>query len=115
MGLRGRSTSCLLVAFVYGGWWNLAQAQVGVERRDELLRPAVFLQIPGPNPILSAGQPGAWDDAFIEAADCVEDLGKYYLYYHGHSRNKEGYQLGVASASHPLGPFVKHRDATLRG
>ena len=71
--------------------------------------PAQFIQIPGPNPILVPGEEGAWDDGVIEAADAFEDLGTYYLCYHGTGQGK-GYRLGVAAASHPLGPFHKHGD-----
>ena len=66
-----------------------------------------LIHIPGPNPILVPGTAGAWDDGVIEAADAFEDLGVYYLYYHGSGQGK-GYRLGVATAPHPLGPFRKH-------
>jgi hypothetical protein len=41
----------------------------------------------------------------IEAADAIKDHDTYYLYYHGFSKR---YQVGVATASHPLGPWKKH-------
>src|SRR5262249_9112235 len=56
---------------------------------------------------LTPGEPGSWDDLRIESCDILEDLGTYYLYYHGVGSSKSGYQLGVASSAHPLGPFVK--------
>ncbi len=86
---------------------------VRAQDRNALLEPGIFIQIPGPNPILTAGAPGSWDDKIIEAADILEDLGQYYLYYHGVGSAEDGYQLGVASSSHPLGPFVKHGDAPI--
>jgi len=67
-----------------------------------------FFQIPGPNPILTRGAEGAWDSGVVEAADAFEDFGTYYLYYHATGR--QGYQIGLATASHPLGPFRKHPD-----
>jgi hypothetical protein len=74
-----------------------------------------LIQIPGPNPIVSRGAAGAWDEACIEAADILRDYTEgtetYYLYYHGVGRNPEqragSYQLGVATASQPLGPWEK--------
>ena len=74
-----------------------------------LLTPGQFLHIPGPNPILVPGPPGVWDDGVIEAADAFHDDQTYYLYYHGTGQGKS-YRLGVATASHPLGPFRKHGD-----
>ncbi len=71
-----------------------------------------FVQIPGPNPIITPGSAGAWDDGVVEAADAFEHLGKYYFYYHATGQGK-GYRLGVASADHPLGPFTKHGDAPI--
>ena len=41
-----------------------------------------FIQIPGPNPILRQGKPGAWDDVMLEMCDILKDNDKYYLYYH---------------------------------
>ncbi len=72
-----------------------------------------FIQIPGPNPILRTGPPGAWDEGVIEACDIIKNNETYYLYYHGTARDKEkwprqGYRLGVATAPHPLGPWKKH-------
>jgi hypothetical protein len=64
-----------------------------------------FTQIPGPNPILTPSESG-WDSGVIEAADIIKDHDKYYFYYHGTGGG--GYQLGVAVADHPLGPWEKY-------
>ena len=72
-----------------------------------LLVPGRFLHIPGPNPVLLPGPAGAWDDGVIEAADALHDGPVYYFFYHGTGQGK-GYQLGVATASAPLGPCRKH-------
>jgi hypothetical protein len=79
---------------------------VGTPARNALLEPSWFIQIPGPNPILTPGPEGAWDGEIIEASDAFKDFGTYYLYYHGNGG--QGYQLGVATAPGPLGPFTKH-------
>lgn len=68
-----------------------------------------FLHIPGPNPILAPAAPPAWDSRILETSDAFEDRGTYYLYYHG--AGGASYQLGVATAKHPLGPFTRHGDA----
>ena len=73
------------------------------QSRNDLLEPARFIQIPGPNPILTPGREGAWDGQIMEAADALSDFGTYYLYYHGNGG--EGYQVGVATSSHPPGPI----------
>ncbi|HUT25937.1 MAG TPA: hypothetical protein VM492_16500 [Sumerlaeia bacterium] len=69
-----------------------------------------FIQIPGPNPVLTPGEKGAWDDSVLESADAFKDFGTYYWYYHACGQSK-GYRLGVATAPRPLGPFTKHGDA----
>jgi hypothetical protein len=66
-----------------------------------------LIHIPGPNPILTPGASGDWDDGVIESCDVIKDHDTYYLYYHGTS-TKTGYQVGVATAPHPLGSWTKH-------
>ena len=77
--------------------------------RNDLLEKGEFIQIPGPNPILTAGPEGAWDDYIIETGGVLKDFGTYYLYYHG-SRQKPlwAYQTGIATSRNPLGPFTKY-------
>jgi hypothetical protein len=81
-------------------------------RGNDLLLSRPFLQIPGPNPILTPGEPGRWDSTVVEAADAFKDFGTYYLYYHAVGSGGH-YQLGVATSRHPLGPFTKHGDAPI--
>ena len=84
--------------------------------RNELIEDRQFIQIPGPNPIIRTGGKGAWDEVMLEASDAFRDVGTYYFYYHAIGRgneneeNEPGYQVGVASSNHPLGPFKKHGD-----
>ncbi len=66
-----------------------------------------FIYIPGPNPCLTPGPEGTWEDGVIESAHMLKDHDTYCWYYHG-SGNGLGYQLGVATASHPLGPWTRH-------
>jgi len=86
-----------------------------VESREEALALSIeeaasrFIHIPGPNPILVPGTEGSWDDGVIEACDIIKDHDTYYLYYHGTSATT-GYQVGVATAPHPLGPWEKYGD-----
>ncbi len=88
---------------------QLKQNTEGILRRKELVENGTFIQIPGPNPIITPGPDGAWDDGVTEAADAFKDVDTYYFYYHATGAGK-GYRLGVASSTHPLGPFKKHGD-----
>lgn len=84
-----------------------ADSQQSSAPKNDLLQPTAFVRIPGPNPILTPGAPGEWDGHIIEMSDAFKDKGTYYLYYHGSGGGK-GYQIGVATSQHPLGPFVKY-------
>ena len=88
---------------------RIRQNTEGISRRKELVENGTFIQIPGPNPIITPGPDGAWDDGVTEAADAFKDVDTYYFYYHATGAGK-GYRLGVASSTHPLGPFKKHGD-----
>jgi arabinan endo-1,5-alpha-L-arabinosidase len=50
----------------------------------------------------------------IEAPEPFSASGKYYLLYSGASTWDSSYAVGVASASNPLGPFIKLSHAVLR-
>ena len=78
-----------------------------IPQRNDFIENGRFLQIPGPNPILRPGGQDDWDGDIIEACDAFKDFGTYYLYYHATGAGK-GYQVGVATASHPLGPFKRY-------
>lgn len=107
-----RYLSTLMVIFSIGATCpvNAQKAFADPSVRQPLIEQTRFIQIPGPNPILTPGPEGAWDDRITETADAFEDLGAYYLYYHATSRERNHYELGVASATRPLGPFTKHGD-----
>ena len=66
-----------------------------------------FIHIPGPNPILDEGEEGAWDEKYCETAGILKDGFTYYLYYHAVGQGR-GYRTGVATASHPMGPWKKY-------
>jgi len=83
--------------------------------RNDLVEKGQFIHIPGPNPIIKPGPEGSWDEICTEASDAFKDFGTYYLYYHGFGKRMNyatqqgtGYQLGVATSTHPLGPFKKY-------
>ncbi len=72
-----------------------------------------FIQIPGPNPILTPGGKDIWDEKVIECCNVFKDGDTYYLYYHGVPKNKDiwarlAYRVGVTTSSHPLGPWKKY-------
>jgi hypothetical protein len=95
---------CILLNACAVGWG----AEKTTQLKQHLVEQTDFIQIPGPNPILTPGPKGSWDDRIIEAADAFEHLGITYFYYHAIGESTRGYQLGVASAPSPLGPFTKH-------
>jgi beta-xylosidase len=105
----------LLAAICFAAVSNAAHAgdsAIQSMHARDLVEQIRFIQIPGPNPILTPGPDGAWDGEVVEAADAFRDVGKYYFYFHA-CGSGEGYRLGVASSDHPLGPFKKHGDKPL--
>jgi len=105
------STICLfLLIFMMSNFINAQEFYIESTLRQMLVEQTEFIQIPGPNPILSPGPKGTWDDLVVEASDAFEDLGIYYFYYHATKRERGNYRLGVASSNNPLGPFLKHGD-----
>ncbi len=86
-----------------GNCYGQGSAAKPVQRND-LLEKGEFIQIPGPNPILRAGD-NSWESFVVETAGIFKDFGTYYLYYHA---TGGGYQVGVATSKHPLGPFKKY-------
>jgi len=77
-----------------------------------------FYQVPGPNPILTVGSNTSWDGLELECAGGVyQEYDRYYLIYHatGVTDTRPDaapgapgyYQVGGATASHPLGPWTK--------
>lgn len=55
---------------------------------------------------ISAGNPENkdWDQIGIEGAFCIKNEDTYYLFYSSWSR---GYEIGIATARHPMGPWEK--------
>ena len=115
--ITGWPGSLLIVAVLcWTGVYTTAHAEDGAMNpppRNDLIEHGPFLQIPGPNPLITPGDESAWDGAVVEAGNIFKDENTYYFYYHGASRNREkwprgGYRIGVASAPHPLGPWTKH-------
>lgn len=51
------------------------------------------------------GPVNAWDSIGIEGAFVIKRNGIYYMFYSSWSR---GYEIGYATAKHPLGPWRKH-------
>jgi len=72
-----------------------------------------FIQMPGPNPIITGSAAGAWDEHNLESCNVLKDGNTYYLYYHAQPRDSSrwphlSYRIGVATAPHPLGPWTKY-------
>ncbi|MEX2564635.1 MAG: family 43 glycosylhydrolase, partial [Cyclobacteriaceae bacterium] len=60
--------------------------------------------IGNPKQCITAGnlENGDWDGKSIEGAYCIKRDGQYYLFYSSYTR---GYEIGYATADHPLGPW----------
>jgi hypothetical protein len=110
-GRRGFKSAALRLTLV------LATLVISANRSDaaepapnnDLLRAPAFVHIPGPNPIMVPSS--GWDSDILEASDAFKDRDTYYLYYH--AKGKLGYQIGVATSKHPLGPFKRHGEKAL--
>ncbi len=64
----------------------------------------------GDRPILDLGSPGSWDDRNVACAMVLkESAGKYLMWYSatGTSAAHAKWSIGLATASHPLGPWTK--------
>ena len=85
---------------------------MSIDPRITKLTTRKFYQVPGPNPIITAGADDEWDGNFIECCNVIKDGNTYYLYYHGIGKDPDkwpqGYRLGVATAPHSLGPWTKY-------
>jgi hypothetical protein len=111
---QSRTAAAFALAFIFvlaSAAQTITPARSPVE--NAFLKERPFLQIPGPNPILTTGAKGSWDESMIEQAAVFEDAGTYYLYYHGVPSDHEkwgpgGYRIGVATSSDPLGPWNKY-------
>lgn len=100
----------VLTVFCFVGFLQAAGKGQPIPQRNDFIENGRFLQIPGPNPILSpATDENEWDGKNIEACDAFKDFGTYYLYYHGYGNNSD-YQIGVATSKNPLGPFKKYEN-----
>jgi hypothetical protein len=69
-----------------------------------------FVHTVGPSPAITPGAPGSWDDRALESGQCFRDGDTYYWYYHAYSEAgpDAGYQIGVATAPSPTGPWTKY-------
>ncbi|MFC1738876.1 hypothetical protein ACFL1G_07510 [Planctomycetota bacterium] len=116
LALKMTKLLLILVLLCCVGLPDLAYAQqrhAGYRLRNEIIEHGPFIQIPGPNPLISPGESSDWDGAVVEAGNVIKDENTYYFYYHGATRDRNkwprgGYRIGVASAPHPLGPWKKH-------
>ena len=70
-----------------------------------------FYHVLGPSPALRPAHDDgkSWDSLLLESCDIMKDGFTYYWFFHGHNEDRfgKGYQIGVATASSPLGPWTK--------
>jgi hypothetical protein len=104
--VRFCSIAAAVVSALFVDNCTIAEQDLGA--RNSMIEPAVFIQIPGPNPIMTVGESGAWDDQLVEVDSIYEERGTYYLNFHANGAAASRVQVGVATSQSPLGPFVKH-------
>ncbi len=56
----------------------------------------------------------AWEGHLIEGPWVTRQQGRYWLFYAGNDFGTPAYGIGVASADHPLGPYVKQPEPLLK-
>jgi len=71
-------------------------------------------------PVAALGQAGEWDDAVMVTDDLIKDNGKYYLFYHGYSRDTDAFFMGMAVSSdlthwskYEKNPIIKGTDTAM--
>jgi hypothetical protein len=80
--------------------------RIGVVVADHPLGP--FKRI-SDTPLIHVGPKGSWDDKHTACAMVLkEGTDKYYMWYSGSSDGKP-WSIGLATASHPMGPWKKHK------
>lgn len=78
-------------------FWNGAKKMFAAKVDMEKMKPVDTRVIFTPDA-------GTWDAIGIEGPYCIKRNGTYYLFYSSWSR---GYEIGYATANHPLGPWTK--------
>ncbi len=94
--------------FYYHGYGGGKSYRIGVATASSPLGP---FKKHGDGPILNLGEPGSWDDRTIACAMVVKEGDeKYYMWYSGEGSGQEGrgFDVGLAIADHPLGPWKKY-------
>jgi beta-xylosidase len=67
----------------------------------------------GPRKATLVGKvPGTWEHIGIEGSFVIKRAGVYYMFYSSWSR---GYEVGYATAPHPLGPWTKYKGNPIYG
>ena len=71
-----------------------------------------FYHVLGPSPALRPAHDDgkSWDSLLLESCDIMKDGFTYYWFFHGHNEDRfgKGYQVGIATAPSPLGPWKKY-------
>jgi len=70
-----------------------------------------------PEPVLSPGEPGGWDDYLVDDTHIIVRDGRFWLYYKGYNwpTTWKHTRWGLAVAEGPTGPFVKHEGNPVLG
>ena len=63
-------------------------------------------------PTLPGRVPGTWEHIGVEGSFVIKRRGVYYMFYSSGSR---GYEVGYATAPHPMGPWTKYKGNPIYG
>ena len=88
--------------------WPRTGYRIGVAVASQPLGP--FTK-PAQNPLVDLGPEGSWEDAHV-ACPCIikHGPGQYIMWYSGIGKSEQyaTWSVGIATASHPLGPWAKY-------
>ena len=92
-------------------FWNGSKRMFAARVDMERMQP-VFPDGQDSPQIIFRTSPDTWDSIGIEGPYCIKHEGIYYLFYSSWSR---GYEIGYATAEHPLGPWTKYNGNPVYG
>jgi beta-xylosidase len=84
-------------------YWNGAKRMYAAEVDMATMKP-VFPEGGAEPLVVFRPTPGTWDSIGIEGPYVIKRRGTYIMFYSSWSR---GYEIGYATAAHPLGPWTK--------
>ena len=111
-----RVSAVVILALLLGSFVTITNAE-NVAPKNNIFAERPLIHILGPSPAITpSADRSAVDSSILESGDVFKDTdGTWYWYYHakGHDRDRwpgGNYQVCVATAKNPLGPWKKYED-----